>query len=235
MCFISLLSGLPELIGRWRWSCTDVRKIYQGCSGLAYSKVQKKGWKVLGFYQLSWVILVGAGWQDQEALWINRPEAKWQWSGQHDAFMTLRQAMTEAPVLAIPNAFHVFVLDINASDLATGTKLGQVQDGVEQSITYASKVLNSEQVLCNSERTISSDRPYQAVQALLAREFLQNPDRPCQLRVAPQFTKPWWTTCQVALCAWAVWLHHRDQKGGKAFKCRWPPCITQNMEYNCYV
>ena len=67
--------------------------------------------------------------------------------------------MPEAPVLAIPNVFHVFVLNINTSDLATGTKLSQVMDGVEQSIAYTSKVLNSEQVLCNSERTISSDRP----------------------------------------------------------------------------
>ena len=51
--------------------------------------------------------------------------------------------MTIPPVLAYPNAKDQFILDTDASDLAIGAVLSQVQDGKEQPISFASKALNS--------------------------------------------------------------------------------------------
>ena len=67
---------------------------------------------------------------------------KWTWNEKHTrAFEELKKAVTSAPVLAIPNLEDHFILDTDASDFAIGAELSQVQQGVERTISYASKSL----------------------------------------------------------------------------------------------
>ena len=77
---------------------------------------------------------------------LTRPRAEWKWADEHtEAFETLKRIMTSPPVLAYPNAKDQFILDTDASDLAIGAVLSQVQDGKERPISFASKALNSKQ------------------------------------------------------------------------------------------
>ena len=69
---------------------------------------------------------------------------KWNRTERHtEAFLALRKAMTEAPVLAYPNATDLFIVDTDASDFAIGAELIQCQEGDERTIAYASKSLCS--------------------------------------------------------------------------------------------
>lgn len=69
-----------------------------------------------------------------------------QWTEeQDDAFNELKRALSEPPVLALPNQQDQFVLDTDASDKAIGGVLSQVQAGKEQVIAYGSYALTKEQ------------------------------------------------------------------------------------------
>lgn len=61
------------------------------------------------------------------------------------AFEQLKRAMITAPVLAFPSAEGFFTLDTDASDVAIGAELLQVQDGIERPVAYGSYVLTPEQ------------------------------------------------------------------------------------------
>ena len=61
------------------------------------------------------------------------------------AFLTLKTALTTAPVLSFPLPSGEYLLDTDASDLAVGGVLSQVQDGEEKVIAYSSKKLNKQQ------------------------------------------------------------------------------------------
>ena len=70
-------------------------------------------------------------------------KCKFEWAEeQEDAFATLREKLTTAPILALPNRNDPFILDTDASDKAIGASLSQVQDGVERVIAYASMSLD---------------------------------------------------------------------------------------------
>ena len=64
---------------------------------------------------------------------------------QQVAFDTLKQALVEPPVLALPNHHDPFVLDTDASDLAIGAELIQLQEGEEKVIAYGSFAFTKEQ------------------------------------------------------------------------------------------
>ena len=103
--------------------------------------------KFLGFINYHRRFLVGLAGKTQHLYELTGPKAKWQWAAKHEkAFQQLRQAMVEAPVLALPNAYDPFILDTDASDVAVGAELSQLQDGVERPVAFASKVLQSAQV-----------------------------------------------------------------------------------------
>lgn len=61
------------------------------------------------------------------------------------AFNSLKVALTNPPVLALPNSHDPFILDTDASDAAIGAELIQVQDGEERVIAYSSFSLAPEQ------------------------------------------------------------------------------------------
>lgn len=48
------------------------------------------------------------------------------------------EALTSTPVLTLPNSSDMFILDTDASELAIGAELVQLQDGKERVIVYRS-------------------------------------------------------------------------------------------------
>ena len=64
---------------------------------------------------------------------------------QEEAFTDLKEALVTTPVLALPNAQDMFILDTDASDFAIGAELCQIQDGRERVIAYGSYALTQEQ------------------------------------------------------------------------------------------
>lgn len=64
---------------------------------------------------------------------------------QQEAFDHLIEALTSTPVLTLPNSSDMFILDTDASDLAIGAELLQLQDGKERVIAYGSYSLTPEQ------------------------------------------------------------------------------------------
>ena len=71
---------------------------------------------------------------------------KFRWGEEQQlAFEEIKQALTSAPVLTLPNAQDTFILDTDASDYAVGAALSQVQKGQERAIAFASFSLEPEQ------------------------------------------------------------------------------------------
>jgi hypothetical protein len=63
---------------------------------------------------------------------------------QEDSFMKLKELITSAPVLVLPNKNLPFRLEANGSGIATGAVLSQqqVDDNTWHPIAFLSKVLN---------------------------------------------------------------------------------------------
>ena len=59
-----------------------------------------------------------------------------------NAFVTLKQKLTEAPILAHPDFEKEFILDTDASDVSIAAVLSQKIDGKEHVIAYASRTLS---------------------------------------------------------------------------------------------
>ena len=95
---------------------------------------------------------------------------KFRWGlEQEQAFQALKTALVSPPVLALPNRNDPFVLDTDASDLAIGTELLQIQDGKEKPAAYGSFSVATYQhkFLYNEKRAFSSGAIYLAVSTLL--------------------------------------------------------------------
>ena len=73
-----------------------------------------------------------------------RAEFCWDNECQH-AFQTLKNHLTTAPVLAYPDYSKPFILDTDASQVASGAVLAQEQDGQERVIAYYSKMHSPEE------------------------------------------------------------------------------------------
>lgn len=73
-------------------------------------------------------------------------KAPFHWDEKHErSFESVKNALMTAPVLTIPTADGKFILDTDASDIAIGAELSQVQNGVERCISYCSFTLTPEQ------------------------------------------------------------------------------------------
>ena len=71
---------------------------------------------------------------------------KFKWDDEEQmAFDELKEALTNPPVLTLPNSYDSFILDTDASDFCIGAELIQVQDGQERVIAYSSFTLTPEQ------------------------------------------------------------------------------------------
>ncbi|MDZ7612307.1 MAG: RNase H-like domain-containing protein [Flavobacteriaceae bacterium] len=70
----------------------------------------------------------------------NRP---FNWTQEcQQAFDKLKEKLTTAPILRMPNEVDTFILDTDASNFAIGAVLSQVVDGAEYVVAYASKRLS---------------------------------------------------------------------------------------------
>ncbi|XP_063952099.1 uncharacterized protein LOC135153446 [Lytechinus pictus] len=68
------------------------------------------------------------------------------WEEAHQcAFESIKHMLITAPVLTLPDSTDGFVLDTDASDIALGAELLQIQNGEEKVISYGSCVLAKEQ------------------------------------------------------------------------------------------
>ena len=77
----------------------------------------------------------------------------YKWSKEcEEAFKTLKNKLTTAPVLAYPEFGALFILDTDASDVGLGAVLSQVQQGKERVIGFAAKSLSK------AERNYSTTR-----------------------------------------------------------------------------
>ena len=76
---------------------------------------------------------------------LSRGNTPWSWTPAcASAFETLRSHLCSAPVLAYPDWSRPFLLQTDASDVALGAVLAQVNDdGVEQPVAYASRTLSA--------------------------------------------------------------------------------------------
>ena len=64
------------------------------------------------------------------------------WTEEHEqVFNTLKDILINALVLAYPRPKDTFILDADASHVAIGAELSQIQDGVEKVISYGSASL----------------------------------------------------------------------------------------------
>jgi hypothetical protein len=87
---------------------------------------------------------------------IARKNICFQWSDEaQNAFDKLKDAMTSAPILAMPTDDDDYTLDTDASDFAIGAVLSQKQNGIERVIAYASRSLDRrEQNYCVTRREL---------------------------------------------------------------------------------
>ena len=70
---------------------------------------------------------------------LTRPKSTFNWMAEHQAaFESLRECLVCAPILYYPNNWNTFILDTDASDIAIGAELLQVQNGEEKVISYGS-------------------------------------------------------------------------------------------------
>ena len=58
-----------------------------------------------------------------------------------NAFKTLKHHLVNSPILSLPNFNQPFVLHMDASSVAVGGVLGQVQNGAEHVVAYWSHQL----------------------------------------------------------------------------------------------
>ena len=82
--------------------------------------------------------------------------ARFEWTKDcEEAFNTLKQALSSAPILGYPMAEGQYILDTDASNFAIGGVLSQVQDGEERVIAYGSKSLKkAERNYCVTRREL---------------------------------------------------------------------------------
>jgi len=67
---------------------------------------------------------------------------QFQWGPEQEAaFIELKEKLTTAPVLGMPENTGQYILDSDASDVGLGAVLSQIQDGEERVIAYASRTL----------------------------------------------------------------------------------------------
>jgi len=73
---------------------------------------------------------------------LTRKNARFSWGlEQEEAFNQLKECLTTAPVLGMPQDEGTFYLDTDASDVGVGAVLSQEQDGQEIVLAYASRVM----------------------------------------------------------------------------------------------
>ena len=137
------------------------------------------------------------------------------WSqGCQEAFDSLRHSLCSSPVLQNPDFSHPFIVQTDASDIAAGAVLAQLdEDGYEHPTAYFSRnFLPREECYSPVEKECLAIKP--ALQAfkvyLLGRHFLiQTDHRALQWLSAHKDTNPRLTRWNYALQAYDFSIEHR--------------------------
>jgi len=80
---------------------------------------------------------------------LTRKDRQFTWGPQQQqAFQSMKDRLCTTPVMAYPNFELSFILTTDASKVAIGAILSQVQDGKERSISYASRQFNTAEQNC---------------------------------------------------------------------------------------
>ena len=70
---------------------------------------------------------------------LTHQQAKFKWTpAHHNAFLTLKESVIQAPILHYPNQKKHYIVYTDASDDACGAQLSQEHDGTEFSIAFLS-------------------------------------------------------------------------------------------------
>jgi hypothetical protein len=87
---------------------------------------------------------------------LMRKNVKFYWGPeQEEAFVELKRRLVTAPVLTMPRDEGEYVLDTDASNVALGAVLSQMQEGIEKPIAYASRSLSkSERMYCTTRKEL---------------------------------------------------------------------------------
>jgi len=105
---------------------------------------------------------------------------KFIWSSESkESFRQLKTALISSPVLAMPNDGDPFLLDTDTCDVSIRAILSQMQDGVEQVISYASRSLSKpERNNCVTRKELLAVVCYARAfrQYLLGRQFVIRTD-----------------------------------------------------------
>ena len=72
--------------------------------------------------------------------------AKFKWTNDCQiAFEKLKEVLTQAPILVLPDPAKPYILDTDASDMGCGAVLSQLRDEIERVIAYFSKSFSKEE------------------------------------------------------------------------------------------
>lgn len=74
---------------------------------------------------------------------LTSKKAKWRWTDEEqEAFTSLKNALTTAPILACPDFNKTFLLQTDASETGLGAVLTQYHGNQERVVAYASRTIN---------------------------------------------------------------------------------------------
>ena len=77
---------------------------------------------------------------------LTRQQVKFVWTpSHHTAFLTLKEAIIQAPILCYPNPNKRYIICLDASDDACGAQLSQEHDGMEFPIAFLSHTFTETQ------------------------------------------------------------------------------------------
>ena len=87
---------------------------------------------------------------------LQKKGVKFLWTDEHqNAFDRLKSLLTSPPILSLPRKDGTYIMDVDASDVAIGCVLNQLQDGKERVISYASASLTATQrEYCTTRREL---------------------------------------------------------------------------------
>lgn len=77
---------------------------------------------------------------------LTREKTEFDWNDTcQEAFSNLKSALIQATILGYPDPNETFILDTDASDGTIGAELSQIQNGIERTICFASKIMTATQ------------------------------------------------------------------------------------------
>ena len=77
---------------------------------------------------------------------LTRQQAKFDWTLEHqEAFITLKEAIVQAPILHYPNPNKTYIIYTDASDNACGAQLSQEHDGTKFPVAFLSHTFSETQ------------------------------------------------------------------------------------------